>query len=46
MTYEQLLEKLVNDYNWPVDVANKFIAEKAKDEKIREKALLSFQKES
>ena len=46
MTYEQLLEKLVNDYNWTTDVANKFIAENAKDEKIREKALLSLQKES
>ena len=46
LTYDELLDKLTKEYNWPVDVANKFIAEKAKNENIREKAHLALNKEN
>lgn len=46
LTYEELLDKLTKKYNWPEDLANQFIADKAKDEEIRKKASMALNKKN
>ncbi len=46
ITYEQLLSKLVDEYGWSEEAANKFIFDSVKDENIKRKANEALNKQN